>query len=153
MQLVTMYEETGVQKVSAGWVPGGPLDAIWYIVQQPTWQRFDMRWLAPYFGVTRALTLGVWFFEQAAPALALAVFYNETRSRPGLLRAMVNGLRVREVYLAIGILMHLGITLALDIQQFLGGVLALYACCFTPREWRRGIAWVTARRSALTRPR
>ncbi|MBS1153806.1 MAG: uncharacterized protein H6Q89_5504, partial [Myxococcaceae bacterium] len=30
-QLVLVYWTTGLQKVSAAWLPGGPLDALWYI--------------------------------------------------------------------------------------------------------------------------
>lgn len=135
-QLVTMYETTGLQKVSAGWVPGGPLDALWYILQQSNWQRADMRWLAPYYGATQAMTLVIWIWEQSAPLLAIGVWANETRARPGVLRAIVNGVHLRGLYLAVGLAMHLGITVSMDIQQFFGATMALYACCLTPREWQ-----------------
>jgi len=53
-QLALMYWSTGMQKVSDGWVPGGHADALWYILQQPTWQRMEMTWMAPFYAVTRS---------------------------------------------------------------------------------------------------
>ena len=136
LQLVLMYFTTALQKVSASWVPTGPLDALWFILQQPTWQRADMRWLAPLFPLTQLATLLTWTFELAAPLLLLAMWYRRTAGRPGRLRAWLNRIPFRTAYLALGLALHLGIWAALEVGPFLGGVLALYAACILPGEWR-----------------
>lgn len=139
-QLVLMYWMTALQKVSAGWIPGGPLDALWFILQQPTWQRTSMTWLAPLYPVTQLATAVTWFFEQAAPLLLLAFFFRDTADRPGRVRAWFNRVDFRAKYLAVGLVLHLGIWATLEVGPFLGTVLALYACCFHPDEWRRAAA-------------
>jgi hypothetical protein len=136
-QLVLMYWATGMQKVSSGWVPGGAADALWYIFQQPTWQRTDMTWLAPAFAVTQVATLGTWFFEQAAPVLLLAYWFRHTRTRPGRLRAAFNRLDVRSLYLLLGVAMHIGIELTMEVGAFSWATMAIYAAALHPDEWAR----------------
>jgi hypothetical protein len=136
-QLVLVYWSTGMQKVSAGWVPGGDLDALWYILQQPTWQRAPMEWLAPYFPLTQVATAASWWFEQLSPTLLLAMYYRETRTRPGWLRAQFNRIDVRFWYLFVGVGMHAGIETSMEVGAFSTAMVALYACCFHPDEWKR----------------
>jgi hypothetical protein len=38
-QLVTIYFSAGWHKASGAWMPFGSLDAVWYVVQNPIWQR------------------------------------------------------------------------------------------------------------------
>ena len=78
-QLITLYAATGLQKVSAHWVPGGDLGALYYILQQPSWIRQDMPGLANIYGLTQAATLATWMFEVGAPVLVLAYWYRNTR--------------------------------------------------------------------------
>ncbi|MDP2317425.1 MAG: HTTM domain-containing protein [Pseudomonadota bacterium] len=136
-QLVLMYWATGMQKVSSGWVPGGSADALWYILQQPTWQRREMTWLAPLFPLTQLATLGTWFFEQGAPLLLLAFWFRHTRTRPGRLRAVFNRLDVRSLYLLVGLGMHAGIEATMDVGAFSWATMAIYVACFHPDEWTR----------------
>lgn len=146
-QLALMYWSTGMQKVSDGWVPGGSADALWYILQQPTWQRADMSWVAPYFPLTQVATLGTWLFEQAAPLLLLAFWFRHTRTRPGRLRAAFNRLDVRSLYLLGGLGMHVGIEATMEVGAFSLASLALYLCAFHPDEWA-----ALARRLRLATP-
>ena len=146
VQLVLMYWMTGLQKVSAGWLPFGSMDALWYILQQPTWHRFDMRWMAPLYPLTRAATVTTWVFEQTAPGLLLAMWFRHTASRPGRIRGWFNRHDLRTKYLAVGLALHLGIFVTMEVGAFLGAVLALYACCFSPPEWRAAFARVAAAR-------
>ena len=66
-QLVLMYWATGLQKVSTHWVPGGDLMALYYILQQPTWQWIDMAWVAPYAALTQVGTAVSWWWEVTCP--------------------------------------------------------------------------------------
>jgi hypothetical protein len=148
-QLALMYWSTGMQKVSDGWVPGGSADALWYILQQPTWQRMPMTWVAPAYPLTQVATLGTWLFEQGAPILLLAFWFRRTRTRAGRLRALFNRLDVRALYLFTGIAMHVGIEATMEVGAFSAASLALYLCCFHPDEWaalgrRLGLVRVSA---------
>ena len=136
-QLVVMYDTTVWQKLSSGWVPGGSLDALWYILQQPTWHRTDMRWLAPYYPLTQLATLGTWCFEQASPLILLAAWYRHTRSRSGWVRAQFNRIDVRFWMLCLGVALHLGIEATMEVGAFTPLTLALYLACFSGDEVRR----------------
>jgi hypothetical protein len=135
-QLVLIYWTTGLQKVSAAWLPGGPLDALWYIFQQPSWHRTSMLWLARAYPLTQIGTLVAWTFEQTAPLLLLAFWFRYTRARPGRVRAFFNRIDFRTWYLAVGVMLHAGIWVTLEVGPFAGGMFSLYACCFAPYEYR-----------------
>ncbi len=135
-QLALMYWSCGMQKVSAGWVPGGSADALWYILQQPTWQRIRMEWLAPAYPLTQAATLGTWLFEQSAPLLIVAAWFRDTRTRGGWLRATFNRLDLRSWVLVAGVGMHVGIEATMEVGAFSLASLSLYACFYHPDEWR-----------------
>lgn len=147
-QLVLVYWTTGLQKVSASWLPVGDLDALWYIFQQPSWHRMDMQWLAPFYKLTQLGTLVTWCFEQAAPLLLLAFWYRDTADRPGRVRALFNRFDFRTLYLCVGLSLHVGIWLTMAVGPFFGGVAVCYAACFTGEEYRAATARVT---SALRR--
>lgn len=149
-QLVLLYFTTALQKVSASWIPFGEMDALWYILQQPTWQKHDMRWLAPFFPLTQLATLVTWLFEMGAPLLLLVMWFRRSPvNRPGRLRRAFDRVHFRTSYLALGLALHVGIWATLEVGPFLGGILTLYAACFHPAEWR---ALVTRLRGFMTRP-
>jgi hypothetical protein len=150
VQLVVMYASTGFQKVSNSWVPGGPADALWYILQQPTWQRADMTWLAPLFPLTQLATLGTWLFEAGSPALLLAFWFRDTRTRPGRLRALFNRLDARTLFVLAGLGMHFGIEATMEVGPFSPSAVALYACLLHPDEWARLARRLVRRDGAVT---
>ena len=137
-QLVLMYWTTALQKLSSSWVPFGELDALWYILWQPTWQRFplplaDNTWIYP---LSQLATLSVWIFEQAAPLLLLAYWYRDTRERGGWLRGFFNSKDFRGKFLLFGFSMHVGIEVLMEVGQFSWATMILYVACFHPEEWR-----------------
>lgn len=136
-QLVVMYFATGIQKVSAHWVPWGSLDALWYIFQQPTWQRIPMTWLWPAYPLTRLATIGSWLFEVGSPLLLLALYARATRTRGGWWRHTLNRLDWRGTVLLIGVAMHIGIEAAMEVGPFCPATVSLYLACFHPDELRR----------------
>lgn len=149
-QLVLLYFTTALQKVSVSWIPFGPMDALWYILQQPTWQKHDMQWLAPFFRLTQLATLTTWLFEMSAPLLLLAMWHRRTPDRTGRVRRLFARVHFRTAYLVLGLALHLGIWATLEVGPFLGGILALYAACFSPREWSVLLA-MTRSRLLMTR--
>lgn len=129
-QLLLMYTVTGWQKLSFHWVPWGDLSALYYILQQPSWQRGDMSWLASSFPLTQAATLGVWLWEVTAPVWLFATLRSADRPSTALTR-------VRMTYAMTGIGMHLLIGLFMNVGPFSWVSLAVYPCLVHPGEWRR----------------
>ena len=143
-QLVLMYWTTGLQKVSAYWTPGGDFSALYYIMQQPSWQRFDMTWVAWVYPFTQLATAVTWFWEVSCPLWLLAYWYRATRTRPGRVRSFFNQWDVRSIYAAVGILFHFIIFGTMNVGPFSPISLAFYAAVWHPDEWTR-----MARRLAL----
>jgi len=123
-QLVLMYASTGLQKVSDTWVPFGPLSAVYYVMQQPTWQRFDLSWLADVYPLTRLATLLVWCFEVSSPLLLLAIWLE--RSSTGRLGAALRRLPYRRIWAGFGLTFHMGIALTLVLGPFPYVAMAFY---------------------------
>ena len=134
-QLLLMYWTTG-SKVSAYWVPGGDFSALYFILQQPSWHRGDMSWLAPYFALTQIGTCVSWFWEVSAPLWLLALWYSSTQERGGFLRMWFCRLRVKWIYLGIGLVFHGGVLLFMAIGPFSVISLAYYVCLVRPTEWQ-----------------
>ncbi len=134
-QIVLVYWSTGLHKVSRAWTPADGFSALYYILQEPTWQRWDMNWLAHYYPLAQFATAMVWLWELTAPLLLLVLWYRRTADRPGSLRALCNRLPLRGLWVATGIAMHLGILLLMDVGPFSLVALAYYACLYRPREW------------------
>jgi hypothetical protein len=130
-QAVLMYATTGLQKVSFHWVPGGDLSALYYILQQPTWQHRDNSWVAWVYPLTQIGTLVTWTWEVGAPLWGLAFIASVTGRWPRLVRW-----RVREVFFALGLLFHLTVALMMDIGSFTWASLCLYPAFVHPHEWR-----------------
>ncbi len=122
-QLVLMYCATGLQKVSAYWVPGGDASALYYIMQQPTWQRFDMAWVAWVFPLTQVATTVTWFWEVLAPLWLLAV-YQQWRW-------------VRWAFAGTGVVVHAIIFATMEVGPFSFLSLGFYAAMVYPWEWER----------------
>ena len=136
-QLVTIYASTGLQKVSAGWLPVGPRDALWYILHQPDWQRRAFTVPPWAFPLTQFATAFTWVWEVGAPVLLLAFWWRRTRTRGGWLRAQANRLDLRAWWLVAGVALHLGIESLLEVGGFSWAMLSLYACAWHPDEWAR----------------
>lgn len=136
-QLCLMYGTTGLQKVSAHWVPGGEASALYYILQQPTWQRTDMRWVAHVYPLTQVATTLTWLWEVTAFAWILWVYYAETPERPGRLRAFANRWHLAWGYAAVGLVMHALIFATMEVGPFSPLSLAFYLLLVSPAAWRR----------------
>ncbi len=134
-QMVLVYWSTGMQKLSVYWTPAGEFSALYYILQEPCWQRWDMNWLAWVYPVTQASTAITWIWEITSPLLLLALWYRGTRERPGRLRAFFNWIHFREVFVIVGVTLHLLILIFMALGPFSWVSLAYYICLFRPEEW------------------
>lgn len=135
-QLVVMYTATGLQKVGVDWTPWGGFTALYKALLMPNWRRWDMDWIAPFFPLTQLGTALTLVFEIGAPVWLLALWYRETRARPGRLRAWMNRVDLRSVWVGMGVALHAGIHLFMNVGPFSFVTLSYYACLYHPDEWR-----------------
>ena len=144
-QIIVVYWTTGLQKVSAHWVPGGEFSALYYILQQPSWQLYDMRFFAWLYPLTQIGTAVTWLWEITAPVWLLALYYRGTRHKGGRLRATFNSWDVRTLYAAVGLFFHGALVLTLNVGIFPMISLAYYLVMWNHDEWasfvgvRRGV--------------
>jgi hypothetical protein len=134
-QIVLVYFTTGLQKVSITWTPAGGYSSLYYLLQEPGFQRWDMSWLAWVYPLTQIATAVTWFWEVSSPLLLLALWYRRTRARPGRRRAFFNRIHFRELFVAIGLAVHLGVWILIDLGPFTWITLSFYICLFRPEEW------------------
>jgi hypothetical protein len=96
LQIAAVYGSTGLHKVSAFWTPMGGYSALYYILQQPTWHRWEMSALAWVFPLTQAATAATWCWEVFWPLLPLhddaAGEAGGDRARAGAARAAADPL-------------------------------------------------------------
>lgn len=137
VQIVVMYFFNAIQKVSASWTFAGGFSALYYILQQPTWQRFDHGWAASVYPLTQVATAITWFFELFSPLLLLVLWFRATADRPGRIRRRFNRFDLRIPFAVTGFLLHAGIYALMDVGTFSFIVLSFYPCLFSPADLRR----------------
>jgi hypothetical protein len=136
-QLVLIYWSTGMHKLSAAWTPAGGFSALYYILQQPTWRRFDTTWAAYVYPLTQVATAVTWAWEVTSPLLLLALWYRATAGRPGRVRRLFNRVNFRRLFVLIGLTVHLGLLVLMEVGPFSLVMLAFYLCLYHPDEWRK----------------
>jgi hypothetical protein len=137
LQLVVIYTATGLQKVSLTWTPMGGYTALYYVLHDPTWLRFEAeaRWLpVPLLRLATAIS---WHWEQLTILLLPVFYFRATRGQPGKLRAAFNRWDLRLPWAVIGMALHLGIFALIDVGPFSFISLAYYVNLFTPGEIER----------------
>jgi hypothetical protein len=140
LQLVAMYGSTGMQKVSAYWFPTGQYAALYYILQQPTWQRFSMEWAARVYPLTQVSSAITWLWEVTTPLLLLVYWFRDTADRGGRLRRWANRWDLRKPWAIVGLGLHILILVAMDVGHFSHISLAFYFCLWHPTELRAAAA-------------
>lgn len=135
-QAILMYATTGWQKVSVHWIPGGDFSALYYILQQPTWQRMDMSWVAWLYPFTQLATAVSWFWEVFAPLWFVAWVASLPGGGTSPVGAWLVRWRVREGFLVVGVVFHVLVTMWMNIGPFSWASLALYPAFVHPGEWR-----------------
>ena len=143
-QLAVMYTATGLQKLSHTWTPMGGYTALHWVFQDPTWLRVypvpHVEYLQPLLRIGTAVT---WHWEQLSPLLLIYLYYRHTRERPGRLRALFLRHDLRALWALVGLSLHIGILVALNVGPFSWSSMAYYVCLVRPDEWsklRAGLA-------------
>lgn len=150
-QLVFTYTLTGWQKIGWAWTPMGGYWALYYVLNDPTWTRFDAAWTpyVPWLLQTACAVAVHW--EQLAPLLLLG-FLARARPQAPWARWFPLG-PIRTSWVVVGVLLHLGIFVLLDVGPFSWVTLSYYVVLFSPREWENGLARVARLREPALRLR
>jgi len=133
-QLLVIYGSTALHKLSPVWTPFGGYSALWWVFQDPTWRRFDMSFVAGLYPLLQVATAVTWHWELAMPLLLLWYACARTRDRGGRLRALVLRWDLRKPFAAVGVVLHLGILVTLNVGPFSLASLAYYVLLWTPEE-------------------
>ena len=133
-QLLWIYCSAGINKSGAEWGPQGGFMALANALTDPHFARFDPAWVSSVIPVTQVATAVTLVFELSAPLYLVWLYCAETADRPGVLRKWINRLRLRWLWIATGIVFHLGLVIALPIGLFPWGMLALYPVLLRPKE-------------------
>jgi SAM-dependent methyltransferase len=144
-QVVWMYFSAGHNKGDRAWGPLGHFTALANILSDPHFARFDggwIPWMMPLLAIGTATTV---VFEWSAPLLPILTWWHRTADRPGRLRRIANKLRLRWVWIATGVVFHIGIAVTMRLGVFPWGMLALYPVLFHPDEFERAAGWLRAR--------
>lgn len=133
LQLTTLYASTGLHKIGGGWSPVGGFDALYYVLSDVNWHRFQpplLGWLAP---LTRVMTASAWFFELS---WLLVPVWLGLRSRDGGGRLTRWAKRVdpRGLWTVLGLVLHLGIFVTMEVGTFSEVTLAFYLALWSPDE-------------------
>lgn len=151
LQILVVYVTTGLQKLSPPWMPMGGYSALYWVLQDPDWRRWDGRFAATVYPLTQIGTAVTWFWEVGAPLMLLVLHYRRTNDRGGRFRALCNRRDLRLPYLAIGVMLHVAILLTMNVGVFSLVAVSFYVTFFTPDEVERFFARFSARaRSSRT---
>lgn len=138
VQLVILYFSAGMLKQSPPWTSIGGYYALYKVLQQPHYARFSLphEFLAALYPLLQLATLLTLVFERLAIALPLLLWLRRTRERGGRLRSLLNGSRLLEIWIALGVTFHLGLAFGLELGIFPWGCLALYPALARPERVR-----------------
>lgn len=141
-QLLLMYCAAGFSKGGTLWFPWGGYGALYVILNDPIYAVFDFSWLAhPVFYFFTQVGTGVTHaWEMSAPLVLVAAYYRRTEARGGRMRRWFAKLRVRDVYVAIGVFFHLSLAITMRLGIFPWMMLAFFPAFFRPEEIERWIA-------------
>jgi hypothetical protein len=128
--------------VGSDWLPWGDFRAIYYALQLTEWARWPHTWAGTAWGypLTQLGTMSTMFLEWSGLVWVLTAWYAETPERGGRLRAWSNRLHLRELYLLLGIGLHVGIWVTMNVGPFSPAMLSLYPCAYGGAWWARRLA-------------
>ena len=139
-QLCWVYFSGGQNKSGASWGPHGGFTALGNALLDPHNGRLSADLVTTLYPMTRVATALTMAFELTALAYLLWLYYAATPEQPGRLRRWCNTLRLRWIWLSLGISFELGIALGLRLGAFPFGMLALFWVLLLPSELEQGVA-------------
>jgi hypothetical protein len=149
LQLVWLYLSAVSQRNLQSWGPQNGFSAIGDVLGDPHFARFAPGSLALFEPLLRVATLVTMLFELSAPLVLLWTWYELRPTRGGRFGDFVRRWRVRWIWLAVGVSLHSGIALTMNLGMFPFVMLALYPAFVHPSELLRGVEAVKRRLSKL----
>ena len=150
-QLVLMYTCTGIQKLGAEWWPMGNYLAVYYAVLIPYWARIDWGELVGSFPLFTQIGSGItWFWESTWGLVLLHFYFRKTNTRTSKIRLLFNRIDIRRLYILIGIVMHTGVAITMNLGPFSAITMSYYVCCIHHDEWNK--IWHRVTRLRLNQP-
>lgn len=146
LELTLIYFFAGVTKTSVTWTPAGGYSALYLILQDPIFQTNDWSVLAhpALYWTTQVGTAVTHLWEWTFPVVLLAFWADGSAPQAGWrgwLQCILSGLRVRYVYVAVGVIFHVLLMLTMELGIFPYLMLGLYPGFFLPSE----TAWLLRR--------
>ncbi|MEW5849889.1 MAG: HTTM domain-containing protein [Myxococcota bacterium] len=151
-QLAVIYTRTGVVKLGSSWSIMDGWSAVYLALNLPGIARWPGDWAAVIYPLTQLATFVVSWWEVLFFLLPINVYLRRDPSRGGRLRQLLARHDWRPLFLLIGVGMHLGITILMDIGLFGTVMMSLYVCYLHPHEARRVlelVAGLTRRPSSM----
>ena len=136
LQLCWIYFSAGYHK-RGDWWPWEGSAALWRILQDPHFARFDIRSFEALYPLAQLGTLGTMIFEISPPIFLLALYYRRYPHRAGRVGRFLEQVRFREMWIFLGLCLHVGLMVTMRLGIFPYGILALYPAFFHPDELRR----------------
>jgi hypothetical protein len=149
-QLLLMYFWAGLLKQSPSWTSIDGYSALFIVLNHPHYASFALSpaWLGAVYPGLQLAAIATVVFERGALLVPFLLWLRATRDRGGKLRAFAARLHLLELWVAVGVLFHLGLAVVLDLGIFPWGCLALYPALASPRTLR---AWFEHARLRLAR--
>lgn len=133
LQICWIYFSAGFHK-RGDWWPWQGSSALWRILHDPHFARFDLAGWEWTYPLTQLGTLGTMFFELTPPIFILALYYRRFPQRAGRIGGFLNRMRFRDLWLTLGVTFHVGLIFTMRLGIFPLGVLAIYPAFFFPDE-------------------
>lgn len=137
-QVIWIYFSGGHNKSQPEWYPHGGFAALANALSDPHFARFSSGWVPAVFPLPQIATAVTMLFELGAPLVLLFLYFEAHPER----WRRINRLHLRHLWLATGILFHLGIALFMQLGIFPWGMLACYPVFLRRAELERAEAWL-----------
>jgi Vitamin K-dependent gamma-carboxylase len=147
-QLLVVYGATGLQKLSLTWTPLGGYSALYWVFQDPTWRRFDLSFTAFAYPLLVLGTAVTWHFEIGAPLLLLHYRALRQKANAGRVHRWLVRWDLRKPFVLVGVCLHVGVLLLLNVGPFSLISLAYYLAFLRPQELERPWSWLRTRLGA-----
>lgn len=135
IQLAVMYTSSGLHKLSPEWFLWSGATAIHNMLLTPYWARWDYAGFLGTFGpVTAAATTITWLWECSFWVVPVSLFW-----------AHPQRCRIRDLWAAVGVALHVGIAAVTNVGPFSALCLAMYPCLFGAATSRAPRATLPAR--------
>jgi hypothetical protein len=137
-QLAIIYSRTGLVKLGSSWSFMDDWSAIYLSLNLPGVCRWKGDWAAWIYPLTQASTFVFSWWEFTFFVLPLNQ-YLRRRPRKNVFAWLLSRYDLRPVYQGLGVCMHLGILIAMDLGMFSPVMWSLYPAYLMPHEARASV--------------